>query len=90
MKINMVDYVESMVKDFPGKVSKSNYPWNKNLFKEDDMSNLLSKNQKEIVHTIVTKGLFLCKKGWPDTQPAITFLSTRVRELTEEDWNILD
>jgi hypothetical protein len=85
----MVNYVKSMVKNFPEKISKSNYFWNRNVFKVDNKSNVLSKTKKEIFHTFVAKSLFLYKRGSSDIQPAIAFLSTRVRESTEEDWHKL-
>jgi hypothetical protein len=37
-------------------------------------------------HTIIDKALFACKRARPDIQLAIAFLSTRVRELNEDDW----
>jgi hypothetical protein len=40
-------------------------------------------------HTMVAKGLFLCKRGRPDIAPAIAFLTTRVRSPTYDDWGKL-
>jgi hypothetical protein len=34
----------------------------------------------------VAKGLFLCKRARPDIQPAIAYLTTRVKAPTEQDW----
>jgi len=31
------------------------------------------------------KGVFLCKRGRPDIQPEIVFLSIRVQEMNEND-----
>jgi Reverse transcriptase (RNA-dependent DNA polymerase) len=89
IKINMVDYVKGMVKDFPEEISKSNYPWNENLFKVDDKSPALCKMKKELFHTFVAKGLFLCKRARPDIQPAIALLATRVQAPNQQDWDKL-
>lgn len=82
----MTDYVDNMVKEFPEELSTSNYPWNENLFKVDVKDSKLSKEKRELFHTFVAKGLFLCKRARPDIQPAIAFLSTRVKSPGEPDW----
>jgi hypothetical protein len=46
----------------------------------------LKKEQSELFHTFVAKGLFVCKRGIPDIQPDIAFLSTMVKEPNENDW----
>jgi hypothetical protein len=86
IKVNMVDYVNAMVNDFPEAIPKSNYLWNKNLFKLDAKSPALCKEKKEMFHTFVTKGLFLCKRTRPDIQPVIEFLVTRVQGPNEQVW----
>jgi hypothetical protein len=86
LKVNMTDYIKNMVNDFPEELSKSNYPWNENLFKIDTKSPNLNKDKRELFHTFVAKGLFVCKRARPDIQPAIAFLTTRVREPNEQDW----
>jgi hypothetical protein len=89
IKVNKVDYVNAMVNDFPEAIPKSYYPWNKNLFKVDTKSPALCKEKKEIFHTFVAIGLFLCKRARPDIQPVIAFLETRVQGPNEQDWNKL-
>jgi hypothetical protein len=86
LKVDMVSYVDSMVKEFPEELTKSNYPWNENLFKVDEKEKKLPKDKKEQFHTFVAKGLFLSKRGRPDIQPAIAFLSTRVKDPDQKDW----
>jgi hypothetical protein len=44
---------------------------------------------KEIFHTFVAKGLFLCKRARPDIQQAIAVLCTRVRDPNQADWEKL-
>jgi Reverse transcriptase (RNA-dependent DNA polymerase) len=84
--VDMSDYVKSMVKEFPEELCKSNYPWNENLFKVDTNSPELAKDKRELFHTFVAKGLFVCKRARPDIQPAIAFLTTRVKAPNEQDW----
>jgi hypothetical protein len=86
LKVDMTDYVKGMVTEFPEELSKSNYPWNQNLFQIDNKCKLLNKEKSEIFHTFVAKGLFVCKRARPDIQPAIAFLSTRVKAPDEQDW----
>jgi hypothetical protein len=89
IKVNMVDYVKAMVNDFPEGISKLNYPWNENLFKINDKSPLLNKEKRELFHTFVAKGLFLCKRARPDIQLAIALLVTCVQSPNEQDWRKL-
>jgi len=88
----MVEYVESMVKSFPGKDLqgiKVKSPWNDNLFKVKDKSPNLPRTRAERFHTVTAQGLFLCKRGRPDISPAIAYLTTRVRSPNEDDWEKL-
>ena len=86
VKVDMIEYVNNMVKEFPEEVTSSKYPWNENLFKVDEKDVKLSKDKHEMFHTFVAKGLFLCKRARPDIQPAIAFLATRVKGPGEQDW----
>jgi hypothetical protein len=86
LKVDMTDYIKNMVNDFPEEVTKSSYPWNETLFKVDEKTPKLSKEKRELFHTFVAKGLFVSKRGRPDIQPAIAFLSTRVKSPDEQDW----
>ena len=89
--IDMVDYVESMIHNFPYDLTKGTVasPWNDNLFKVDEDSQPLEKARAEIFHTTTAQGLFLCKRGRPDISPAIAYLTTRVRNPNEDDWKKL-
>jgi len=84
----MTDYVKNMVNDFPMDLgnTKVNCPWNENLFKVDHKSPKLEKQMADNFHTFVAKGLFVCKRARQDIQPAISFLSSRVKCPTENDW----
>jgi hypothetical protein len=59
------------------------------LFKVENKSPLLSKEKRELFHTFVGKGLFLCIPARPDIQPAIAFLATHAQSPDEQDWSKL-
>ena len=92
LKINMVSYVEAMLAEFH-KIQKigteSKCPWTEGLFTVDATSPKLEENKAESFHTYVAKALFLSKRARPDILPAVSFLCTRVREPTDQDWRKL-
>ena len=61
------------------------YPLTEGLFTTND-SPRLDRQRHQDFHTWVAKALFLCMWGRPDIQPTVAFLTTRVKEPTEEDW----
>ena len=90
LQVDMTPYVKSMIEEFPEKLSgKTITPWNENLFKVDPTSKPLDIKCAKVFHTFVMKGMFLCKRGRQDIQPAIAFMTTRVREPNEGDWKKL-
>jgi hypothetical protein len=87
---DMAYYVKKMLEDFPDKLRNGvMVPWTERLFKVDDKSDLLSEDKAKTFYTFVMKGMFVCKRARPDIQPAIAFLSTRVRAPTVQDWSKL-
>jgi hypothetical protein len=88
VSIDMTDYVKNMLEDFPEELSVqgAQYPWSEKLFKVDETSPLLQSSKAEDFHTFVAKSLFVTKRSRIDIQPAVSFLSTRVRAPTEQDW----
>jgi hypothetical protein len=90
LQVDMTPYVKSMIEEFPDKLSgKTKTPWNENLFKVDPNSKHLKTKQAKVFHTFVMKGMFLCKRGCQDVQPAIAFMVTRVTEPNKGDWKKL-
>ena len=49
----------------------------------------LNKEIAEGSHTVVAKGLFVCKRARPDIQPTIAVLCSRVKEPQQSDWSKL-
>ena len=90
--IDMRDYVANMLTDCLmnlGPKDTSPTPASEDLFDIGD-DDPLDKTQAELFHTIVAKGLFLCKRARPDVHLTIAFLCTRVRNPTLVDWRKLE
>ena len=86
VKIDMKDYVKSMVEEFPLDLpGTSRTPANENLFKVD-RGKPISSLKAEAFHTFVAKALFLTKRARPDIMPTVAFLCTRVQNPTSYDW----
>jgi len=90
--VDMGDYVTIMVDDSPFKIGSkaSPTPAAEDLFDHDDKIPLLSEKQKGEFHTIVAKGLFVCRRARPDIHTMIAALCTRVQAPTEQDWETLE
>ena len=87
--ISMEDYMSQLVDDFPLKIKKkAPTPAAKNLFTEGT-SPTLDSSRSKIFHTWVAKALFACKRARPDIHLAVTYLCTRVKNPTEDDWTKL-
>jgi hypothetical protein len=87
LKVDMTDYVESMIEDFPDSLTgTASSPWTEKLFKVDEESKKIGESRRQTFHTFVMKAMFLCKRGRQDIQPAVTFLASRVRDTNENDW----
>ena len=88
VKIDMIDYIASMIDDSSIELSASDTaptPAAEDFFAEST-GQKLNDQQREEFHTIVAKGLFACKRARPDIHLAIATLCTRVRSPTTEDW----
>ena len=92
VKIDMVDYIEDMLREFPVKFNDANgtvpAAAGIDLFKED-LSKKLNEKEREQFHRTVAKGLFLCKRARPDIQTAIAVLCSRVKAPGRKDWSKL-
>ena len=84
----MTEYTEKMLNEFReyfklDRTAKT--PAGSDLF-DIKSSELLDNATREVFHTFVAKGLFMCKRSRPDIQPTIAVLATRVWEPTSDDW----
>jgi hypothetical protein len=90
LQIDMKYYIKAMEEECPYPVKRTKVaPWNDKLFKVDDSSKKLDDEKKVILHRFVMKTMFLCKRGRPDVNPGVSFLSTRVKVPNQGDWKKL-
>ena len=89
VKMDMREYVRGMLETFPitFKPNQTAVTTASEKLFEKGSGKILEMKRKEIFHTTVAKGLFLCKRARPDIQQAITLLCTRVQSPNESDWN---
>jgi hypothetical protein len=89
VKIGMIEYVENMPKDFPGKLKSTDtaiMPASNGLF-DEGQGKKLDQERADAYHMMVTKALFLCKRARPDIHPTIAVLCTRVhKDANKADW----
>ena len=88
----MFDFLEDIIVEAPDDLKKncSYYPGNDRLlFKVNPESPKLSQKQAELFHWIVARLLFVSKRARPNIQVCVAFLCTRVKSLTEEDYEKL-
>ena len=87
LKIDMVDYIEKMLEEFPEElVGGAAIPATDVLFKVNEGGKKLNEEKAQQFHSAVAKGLFLCKRARPNIQVAIAFLTMRVMAPDEDDW----
>ena len=90
VKVGMTDYIKNMVDEFQEEIKgTAATPAQEHLFSVDESDKKLDKDHSAWFHTAVANGLFACKRARPDIQLAIAFLSTRVKEPAQDDWNKL-
>jgi hypothetical protein len=85
--INMKVYVQKILDEIPFEMKgKATTPAASYLFDINDNCPKLTEYESQFFHYMVAKYLlFLCKRGRPDIQTPIAFLSTRVREPDGDD-----
>ena len=86
LKVDMRKHTEKdLLEEFPFPVPMCKAPWNESMFKINSKSELLTPKEAEIFHTFTVKGMFLVKRARPDEEPGFGFLSSRVRNPTQQD-----
>ena len=89
-KIIMRDYLQEAIDDFPEDCGKTvNSPASKHLFEVDDKQQKICETDRELLHIISAKLLFVAKRARPDIQVPISFLSSRVTKADRDDWKKL-
>ena len=88
LEVQMDSHIEDLIDSCPHMDANPGCvgtPATKNLFNIDDKSKLLDKDQREIFHSCVAKGLFIGKRACPNVAMPISVLSERVTKLTVSD-----
>jgi hypothetical protein len=86
----MTDYVWKVLEEMPDDMDgTATLPAADHLFRIEKDIEILDETRSDFYHATVAKLLFLCKRGQPDIQTAITFLCTPVRQPTKHDYNKL-
>ena len=85
----MDEFVKGILKDFGFDHGTSNSPSDINLFSVDNKSAMLTPSEKTFFHSSVAKLLYLSKRIRSDLLLTVSFLSTRVKEPTKDDYGKL-
>jgi len=86
VKIDMRDYITRILDEVPPEMrGKATTPAATYLFDTNESCAKLSEEEARFFHYLVAKLLFLSKRGRPDIQTAVAFLSTRVKNPDGDD-----
>ena len=88
----MIKYLFKVIEEFPEIIKGTrSSPAGDHLFqfREDVDRKLLPEEQARQFHRTVAQLLFLCKRARPDIELVVSFLTTRVKEPDEDDWEKL-
>jgi hypothetical protein len=87
--VGMRAYVDYMLRA-AGTAGRAASPPSPDLFKIAENTKTLTMERRRSFHSMVAKALYLAKRARPDILTAVSFLTTRVRDPTEEDERKLD
>ena len=82
------DHLDDIISSWPEEFKENDKvitPASLNLLEKGE-GRLLSNEKKEIFHSVIAKGLFVCHRSRPDIMPTIGILSGRVRDPNTDDW----
>lgn len=90
VSIGMEDYLKDAIDEFPDPLTRNaSTPASPYLFEVSNTTSKLNEEKAKVFHRIVAMLLFVSKRGRPDIQVAIAFLSTRTTKSDEDDWKKL-
>jgi hypothetical protein len=88
--ILMKDYITEAIDVFPEDCGEAcTSPGTTGLFHVDEKAKLLPEPERKLLHSLVAKLLFVSKRGRPDIQVPISFLTSRVTKADTDDWRKL-
>ena len=86
----MDDYLQSILHEVPNDMlGTAITPATNRLFEVNPSSEKLTDAKADKFHHLAAKLLYLCKRGRPDIQTAVSFLCTRVQQPDTDDWKKL-
>lgn len=87
----MFDYLKDIIVEVPKelKPNRCMHLCNENLFKVKVDPPLLDLKQADIFHRVVARLLFTSKRARPDIKVTVTYMCTRVKASTGEDYRKL-
>jgi hypothetical protein len=89
MKVTMIDYLKRVITEFPEEITRTaSSPAAERLFtvRPNDESVPLEEKRAIAFHHCVAQLLLASARARKDIQPAVAFLTTRVRDPGEDDW----
>jgi hypothetical protein len=90
VKVIMTDYIQDMLDELPSDMDgEAVNPAAEYLFMANENPVLLDEATSQMFHTNTAKLLFLSKRARPDVQPAVAYLTTRVKSSDEDDYKKL-
>ena len=90
VKIDKQDYIETILEDLPSKFEGSAVtPVAMQLFDVNEGYKKLPKKNADLFHHVVAQLLFLCKRGCPNLQTAVAFLTTRAKAPNQDAYKKL-
>ena len=92
MIVSKINYLQKIIDDFPEVIRITSVTYAiEYLFTVQDEKDrkLLTEDQAQHFHHIVSQLLLLCMRSRPDIQPLVDFLTMRVRSPDKYDWGKL-
>jgi hypothetical protein len=89
VKVTIVDYLKRVITEFPEEITgTASSPAAERLFtvRPNDESVPLGEERAIAFHHCVAQLIFASARARKDIQPAVAFLTTRVRDPDEDDW----
>jgi len=85
---SMIAYIERIIDECPSELLKGpcGTPAVNHLFQVNDNDSSLVEKNAGLYHHLTAMLLYLSKKSRPDIQIAVSFLSTRAKAPTYDDW----
>jgi len=88
--ISMYEYIDKMLAELLSDMNRvSKTPAAGHLFSINPDATKLPEDKAQLFHHLVAKLLYLCRRTRQDTQTAVAFLCTRVKEPDEDDYKKL-